>query len=127
MSPIVARNLPGRRAMFRQIPIAVLTVTLLTPMALRADDPPSAESVEDRVPEYVKALKSKNADVRKQVALALGDLGSKARAAVPALREALLDSDEAVQAAVAKALGQIDSENKDPEKPDVALTEEVKK
>jgi hypothetical protein len=62
---------------------------------------------EAKVADYVKALKSKNAAVRKQVALALGDLGEKARSAVPALREALRDNDDGVKEAAATALEKI--------------------
>src|SRR3954454_22842262 len=58
---------------------------------------PPAEGTDAKISEYVKALKSKNPAVRKQVAVALGEMGDKAKSAVPALREALLDTDEEVQ------------------------------
>jgi chromosome segregation ATPase len=67
----------------------------------------AAPSPEDKVGDYVKALKSKDAAVRKQAAAALGEMGDKAKAAVPALREALVDPDEGVQGAVAAALEKI--------------------
>jgi chromosome segregation ATPase len=67
----------------------------------------AAPSPEDKVADYVKALKSKDAAVRKQVAVALGEMGDKAKAALPALREALVDPDEGVQAAAAAALDKI--------------------
>jgi hypothetical protein len=67
----------------------------------------AAPSPDDKVADYVKALKSKDAAVRKQVAVALGEMGDKAKAAVPALREALVDPDEGVQSAAAAALEKI--------------------
>jgi hypothetical protein len=84
--------------------LIVLTLVGLLVPTLHADQGAGDDA---RVSDFIKALKSDNAAVRKQVALALGDLGEKALPAVPALREALLDSDKEVQAAAAKALGQI--------------------
>jgi chromosome segregation ATPase len=69
---------------------------------------PPTQADDPHVSEYVKALKSKNSTVRKQVIVALGEMGAKARSAVPALREALIDSDEGVQTAAAEALEKID-------------------
>jgi HEAT repeats len=62
---------------------------------------------EDRVADYVKALKSSDPAVRRQVAAALGEMADKAKAAVPALREALIDPDATVQSAAAAALDRI--------------------
>jgi len=66
------------------------------------------DPVEDRIAAYVQALKNKDPLVRKQVARALAELGPKAKAAVPALRAALLDQDAGVQVAAASALEKID-------------------
>src|SRR5262245_66010290 len=84
--------------------VALLCVAWLSCCLLEARAAPVPESDESRVADYVKALKSKNAAVRKQGAAALGDMGPKAKAAVPALRAALADPDEGVQAAAAAAL-----------------------
>ena len=84
----------------------VLCGLLFTSSAGRAAPAP-ADGDDAKVAEYVKALKAKTAAVRKQVAVALGELGEKAKTAVPALREALLDADEGVQAAAAAALEKI--------------------
>jgi hypothetical protein len=84
----------------------VLCGLLFSAGATRAAPAP-ADGDEAKVADYLKALKSKNAAVRKQVALALGDLGEKAKSATPALRQALLDADEGVQAAAAAALEKI--------------------
>lgn len=104
----------------RVLPL-VLCGLLFVTGATRAAPAPDGD--EAKVAEYVKALKSKNAAVRKQVALALGELGEKAKSAVPALREALLDADDAVQAAAAAALEKIGGGPKAPADKDA----EVKK
>jgi hypothetical protein len=80
--------------------IAAALVLALGPNRLPADPPAEGPKVAD----YTKALKAKDPLVRRQVARALGELGAKARSAVPALREALLDPDEGVQSAAAAAL-----------------------
>jgi hypothetical protein len=67
----------------------------------------AAPSPEDKVADYVKALKSKDPAVRRLVAAALAEMGDKAKAAVPALREARMDPDETVQSAAAAALDRI--------------------
>ncbi len=97
-----------------------LAVSLVAPR-LHAAEPPAKE--ESRFDDLVKALKSKNAAVRKQAALALGDLGEKARAAVPALREALLDADENVQAAAAQALEKVGPAKADAPRPSLKTGE----
>ncbi len=103
--------------------VSVAVVALLVP-GLRAEPP----AEEGRVADFVKALTSDNAAVRKQVALALGDMGEKAKSAVPALRELLLDSDKEVQAAAAKALGQIGGARAEGDERRVGeLTAEVRK
>jgi hypothetical protein len=91
----------------RVLPLALCGL-LLVAGATRADGDAA------KVADYVKALRSKNAAVRKQVALALGDLGEKAKSAVPALREALLDADEGVQVAAAAALEKVNGDAKAP-------------
>src|SRR5262245_24416190 len=87
----------------------VLAVLVIAPVA-RAAPAPAEDGDAAKVADYVKSLKSKNATVRKQVAVALGEMGSKAKSAVPALREALRDADEGVQAAAAAALEKISGE-----------------
>src|SRR5438046_314285 len=74
----------------------------------------AADADEAKVAEYGKALKSKDATVRKQVAVALGEMGAKAKSAVPALRESLTDADAGVQSAAAAALEKISGADKAP-------------
>jgi hypothetical protein len=93
--------------MVRPLFLSLLVLVIVAFPLVRAE-PPGADEM--RVNDFIKALKSDNAGVRKQVALALGDLGEKAKSAVPALRELLLDSEKDVQAAAARALGQINGE-----------------
>jgi hypothetical protein len=95
----------------RTLPFVLCGLLIVTGATQAA--PPPADRDEARVADYVKALKSKNASVRKQVALALGDLGTKATSAVPALRGALLDADEGVQAAAAAALDKVNVAGKE--------------
>jgi hypothetical protein len=82
-------------------------VTLLAGLLLLPALAWAAPVPEDEVDGFAKALKSKNPAVRKQAAIALGELGAKAKTAVPALRQALLDADEGVQAAAADALDKV--------------------
>jgi hypothetical protein len=98
----------------RVLPLVACGLLLVTGATHAAPPtpPPPADATEAKVADYVMALKSKNATVRKQVALALGELGEKAKSAVPALREALLDSDEGVQGAAAAALDKIGGKGK---------------
>ena len=56
---------------------------------------------------WLKALESPNATVRKQSAVALGEMGPKAKSARPYLQKLLRDPDAGVQAAVAEALEKI--------------------
>jgi uncharacterized coiled-coil protein SlyX len=93
--------------MVRPLFLSLLILVAVAFPLLRAE-PPGADDV--RVADFIKALKSDNAGVRKQVALALGDLGEKAKSAIPALRDLLLDSDKDVQVAAARALGQISND-----------------
>src|SRR5262245_50146385 len=63
---------------------------------------------EDPVPKLVKQLKDGKADARAKAAKELGQLGAEAKAAVPALAEALIkDADAQVRSYTAYALGQI--------------------
>jgi hypothetical protein len=69
---------------------------------------PAAPSEDEaKLSRYVKALDNKDPLVRKQVVNALGAMGPKARAAIPALREMLLDTDAEVKSAAAAALEKI--------------------
>jgi len=58
-----------------------------------------------------QALADEDADVRSDSAYALGDMGRRAEAAIPALEAALRDADEWVQDAVEEALARIRSES----------------
>jgi hypothetical protein len=103
------------------LPARIPVVLLLASLWLAAGPAVSGAAAEnDAVADYAKALKSKNAAVRKQVALALGEMGAQARAAVPALRAALLDPDEGVQAAAAAALEKISPAPAKPADPEAA-------
>lgn len=93
----------------------LLSVLLLATGTTSAAPAPEEDS---KVPAYLKALESKDPLVRKQVALTLGDLGAKARSAMPALRKALLDPDEGVQRAAAAALEKISGAGKPAESDD---------
>jgi hypothetical protein len=90
---------------------AFLLLGLLARPGQPAAEPIAIPPKEDdaRVARYIKELANKDPLVRKQIAHALGALGAKARAAVPALREALLDTDDEVKAAAASALEKIGS------------------
>jgi hypothetical protein len=88
--------------------VAVLALVGAAPTSPRAlaDGAPPAAGPDDRglVAGYVRLLKDRNADVREQAAVALGELGPRARSATPALRAALGDPEASVRAAVAVAL-----------------------
>jgi PAS domain S-box-containing protein len=60
----------------------------------------------------ISALCSKDSNVRRQAAEALGNIGPEAKAAVPALIESLKDGEEGVREAAAKSLGKIGPEAK---------------
>ena len=62
----------------------------------------------DAVGPLTNSLKHKEAAVRRGAADALGGIGPTARAAIPALRDALPDKDEDVRKAVADALKRIE-------------------
>lgn len=59
------------------------------------------------VAEWLADLKKDNAKIRQKAAEALGDLGAKAKGAVPALAGALKDPERGVRAAAARALERI--------------------
>jgi HEAT repeat protein len=62
------------------------------------------------VPNLIKALKNDSPDVRAQAAGFLGEFGSDAKEAIPALLEACDDEDEAVRTNARRALKKIDPE-----------------
>ena len=57
-------------------------------------------------------MKNEDSLIRRISAAALGKIGSRASAAIPALTEALQDKDPAVRQAAAEALKQIRNEKK---------------
>jgi hypothetical protein len=87
--------------------VLVLILGGLLPAGQRQDLADSSTSTAAKVAGYIKELKSKDPMVRKQAALALAELGPKAKSALGRLRDALLDQEEDVKAAAAKALNQI--------------------
>jgi CubicO group peptidase (beta-lactamase class C family) len=60
-----------------------------------------------QVKKHIRLLRGPAAEARAAAAKALGELGSRARAAVPELRLALADGDAAVRESAAEALGRI--------------------
>jgi HEAT repeat protein len=62
----------------------------------------------DLVTVATAALKSQSASIRKRAAVVLGEFGAEAREAVPALVEALRESDATVRQAAAAALRRVD-------------------
>src|SRR5262249_8818314 len=76
-------------------------------LALCTSSPAPAADDAAEAARLAKALTDDVALVRKQAAIARGELGSAAREAVPALRAALKDPDAAVRAAAAEALEKI--------------------
>jgi hypothetical protein len=75
-----------------------------SPKPAAEDQPRPSEKV---VKAHLRDLNDADAQVRREAAEALGELGPNARAAAPALRKALRDKNEAVRDAAAKALEQI--------------------
>lgn len=62
---------------------------------------------------HIRELKNEDSLIRRISAAALGKIGSRASAAIPALTEALQDKDPAVRQAAAEALKQIRNEKKE--------------
>jgi hypothetical protein len=62
---------------------------------------------------HIRELKNEDSLIRRISAAALGKIGSRASAAIPALTEALQDKDPAVRQAAAGALKQVRNENKE--------------
>src|SRR3712207_355505 len=83
-----------------------LAIVLGVAATVRSDDRPVSE--EKPVDEWISALKDKDAPTRVRAALALGRMGTKAKAAVPALQEALKDENSSVRGRAAVALWRID-------------------
>jgi hypothetical protein len=61
---------------------------------------------------HIRELKNEDSLIRRISAAALGKIGSRARAAIPALTQALQDKDPAVRQAAAEALKQVRNEKK---------------
>jgi HEAT repeat protein len=76
--------------------------------ALARIDPACAATAPKSVPVLVKALGDSEAMARRHAAESLGRLGPLAKPAVPALKAALKDPDDDVQAAAAAALERIE-------------------
>lgn len=66
------------------------------------------EQASDAASALAKALKDVNVAVRSRAAWALGEMRQSGRAAVPNLREALLDAEPSVQSAAREALESIE-------------------
>src|SRR5262245_53533663 len=93
--------------------VCLLTVLLtLSVTTARAQD--EKEPVHDGKPlsQWIKKLESKDSRERYDACSAVGQLGPKARAAVPAVMEVLKDKDLATRSLAAYALGQIGPEAK---------------
>src|SRR5262245_41109967 len=73
----------------------------------------NAQEKANQVFDLVRQLQSQNADVRGSAADALGQIGSDAKEAMPALIAALKDQDANVRRYAAHALGQIGPDTKD--------------
>lgn len=69
--------------------------------------------VQEFVPDIVEALKDSDANVRREVAIALGEIKADPKLAVPALTVALKDADGNVKAAAAESLGYFGANAKD--------------
>jgi HEAT repeat protein len=88
-----------------------LIAALLTPWCwCRADGPASSDPVSRGRPlsAWIEALKDPDDEVRTKAAEAIGALGTKAKAAVPALREAVKDKPIAGRFPAAEALWKVD-------------------
>jgi Skp family chaperone for outer membrane proteins len=83
-----------------RVPYLVLLTFCLGLPALRADDDPGVATL-------VKALQDDNALVRKRAAIALEEIGPRARSAISALREASKDDNADVSKAASAALAKI--------------------
>lgn len=66
-----------------------------------------ASMAPDSIPPLIKSLKHKNTKTRVGAAKALGEIGASAKLAIPALREAIKDSDSDVRDSAKEALNQI--------------------
>src|SRR5262245_54292184 len=106
---------------YRFLPLVAVAVSLL-PLPCRAADFKSdywpdryrAAETSSSVADLVKALKEdKQYFVRARAAKTLGQLGSNAQSAVPALRAALKDKEEHVRESAAVALSKIGADAKD--------------
>src|SRR5438132_10328886 len=64
------------------------------------------------VPDHIKGLRNERADVRREAAHALWQIGSEAAEATPVLLEVLHDKDPEVRAEVARALGRTTKDEK---------------
>jgi len=83
--------------------LAVLLLSLTA--TAKGDDEPTYQG--RPLHEWVKLLKKGDGAARQRAALAIGEMGPKAKAAVPDLVDALKDKSGRVRRFAAKALGQI--------------------
>lgn len=99
-----------RRFDWRRLPMPGLLCVLIAIMWFRLGSPPEAGTVvAPSVQPLTDGLKHQNPQIREFAASTLGKHGPAARAALPALLEALTDPVSEVRLQVAQALGQIDS------------------
>ena len=97
-----ARNVTAPRPLSALVLLAALAAA--APPAPAAPQSPSAIPY---YPELLEKLKSPSSISRRQAALDLAKMGADARAAVPDLQKALLDTEPPVRSAAAFALGEI--------------------
>src|SRR5258708_3616358 len=96
--------------------LLVVCLTLMLPAAAFAQDDRADQSSSEPdsrpLGYWVKALKDKNRDARRQAVQALARMGPGAKSAVNDLIEAMADKDYIVRAGAASALGAIGPEAK---------------
>jgi HEAT repeat protein len=107
---ILARFGPDARAVSPELLKAVTgkdgTVRISVASALAAVDPEKSDKI---VPVLVETLKDRDAEARRGAAVVLGQFGSRAKTALPALRQATTDSSNEVSRAAETAIKLIEA------------------